>query len=255
MSKENIFNSIPELQYFEEAPEVNWEEFKKVVTSRRSVRVYKKENIPDDIVRECLKMATLAPNSSNLQPWEFYWVKTKEKKEKLVKYCLGQQAAATAPVLIVCVARTQTWQRNRKLMLDLLKKQEDTPQTAIDYYEKLIPLSNGYTSPGISILKKLGIAVSGLNKVTPRVPTNSEELRTWANKTTALACQNLMLAFRAHGYDSCPMEGMDKVRIKKLLELKPDADVCMVISAGKRAPGGIYGPQIRFDDNLFIKEV
>ena len=30
----------------------------------------------------------------------------------------------------------------------------------------------------------------------------------------ALACENLMLALRAYGYDSCPMEGMDSKRIK-----------------------------------------
>ena len=31
----------------------------------------------------------------------------------------------------------------------------------------------------------------------------------WAHKSTALACENLMLSLRAYGYDSCPMEGMD----------------------------------------------
>ena len=29
----------------------------------------------------------------------------------------------------------------------------------------------------------------------------------------------------------------------------------MVISAGKRAPNGIYGKRIRFDNNLFIKTI
>jgi len=64
-----------------------------------------------------------------------------------------------------------------------------------------------------------------------------------------------MLSLRAYGYDSCPMEGYDSKIIKKLLDLPGDALVVMVIAAGKRAKGGIYGKQIRFDSHRFIKEV
>jgi nitroreductase len=64
-----------------------------------------------------------------------------------------------------------------------------------------------------------------------------------------------MLAFRAAGYDTCPMEGIDQTRIKKLLNLAGDAEVCMVISAGRRAENGVYGPQLRFSRDQFVKEV
>ncbi len=80
-------------------------------------------------------------------------------------------------------------------------------------------------------------------------------MRVWAHKSTALACENLMLSLRAFGYDSCPMEGMDSKRIQKLLQLPNEAEICMVISAGKRADNGIYGKRIRFDNSLFIKEI
>jgi nitroreductase len=80
-------------------------------------------------------------------------------------------------------------------------------------------------------------------------------MRVWAHKSTALACENLMLSFRAFGYDSCPMEGMDERRVQKLLGLPRSAEVCMVISAGKRAKHGIYDQQFRMDQSLFIFEV
>ena len=70
-----------------------------------------------------------------------------------------------------------------------------------------------------------------------------------------LACENLMLAFRARGWDTCPLEGLDSRRVRKLLALPGDASVVMVIAAGKRAPQGVYGPRLRFDRALFIKEV
>ena len=72
MAKVDIFKKIPELDYSEPAPEINTEEFIKVVESRRSVRVYTEENIPEEIMQKCLDLALLAPNSSNLQAWEFY---------------------------------------------------------------------------------------------------------------------------------------------------------------------------------------
>jgi hypothetical protein len=51
------------------------------------------------------------------------------------------------------------------------------------------------------------------------------------------------------------MEGMDATRIRKLLRLPRAAEVCMVISAGKRGEKGIDVPQIRFEKSLFIFEV
>jgi nitroreductase len=54
----------------------------------------------------------------------------------------------------------------------------------------------------------------------PRGPYTKSEVELWAAKSTALACENLVLAFRAHGFDTCMMEGFDAVRVSKLLHLK-----------------------------------
>ena len=85
MSNENsilnkLFNAKNE--HIENAPTIDKAEFIKTVKSRRSVRVYTDEPIQEKDMMECLELALLAPNSSNLQPWEFYWVRDKKKKEK-----------------------------------------------------------------------------------------------------------------------------------------------------------------------------
>ena len=78
-------------RYFEPAPtDISVENFKKVVTSRRSVRKFTSTQIPKAILDDCLDMALLAPNSSNLQPWTFYVVRSPEKKSKLVTACMSQ---------------------------------------------------------------------------------------------------------------------------------------------------------------------
>lgn len=252
-----IFDKVPEIEHVEAAIETDAAEFEKVVRSRRSTRVYTGEAIPETVMRKCLELALLAPNSSNLQPWEFHWVREEKKKKELARLCLGQPAATTAQELVVCVARLDTWQRNRKMMLEAFEKSEsNVPAAALQYYRKLVPLAYGQGPLYLfGPLKKLLFNLLALRKPMPRGPAGKADMRVWAHKSTALACENLMLSLRAFGYDSCPMEGMDGARIRKLLKLPRAAEVCMVVSAGKRAENGIYGRQIRFDPALFVFEV
>ena len=227
------------------------------VETRRSVRIFEKESIPDDVVHHCLDMALLAPNSSNLQPWEFYRIKEPKLREELDKAFMSQPAARTAAELIICVARLGSWRSNRARMLEQLKKQDPpAPASALAYYEKLVPFA--YTVGPFGVfgpLKRLIFWARGLFMPTPREPTGAADLKLWAVKTCALACQNLMLAFRSHGYDSCPMEGYDSARVRRLLKLPCDAVIVMGIGAGKRSPKGVYGPRVRFDRALFVKEI
>lgn len=183
--------------------------------------------------------------------------KNARKKNELVKACLSQPAASTASELIVCIARTNTWRENAKKMLKVLESQGNkVPQTALDYYKKLVPLA--YTQGLFSIvgtIKRPILFLRGLKTPTPRNPVSNSDMVLWASKTCALAAENLMLALRAYSFDSCPMEGFDSKRVEKILDLPSDSHVVMVIAAGKRAANGIYGPRIRFERENFIKEV
>jgi nitroreductase len=60
-----------------------------------------------------------------------------------------------------------------------------------------------------------------------------------------LAAQTFMLSMVAEGHDTCPVEGFDSVRVKRLLHLPRKAEINMVITCGKRVPEGIYGPRFR----------
>jgi len=113
-SKTDILSTPPTEKYVEPAREVSWKAFEDIVESRRSVRVFEPSPIPDEVVKKCLSATLLSRNSSNLQPWEFYWIKSSRLREKIVKACLSQPAAGTAQTLIVCVARTKTWNKHRK---------------------------------------------------------------------------------------------------------------------------------------------
>lgn len=72
MSDKNVFTEMNgqfagnEAFQKEGADYRNPEAFRDLVQARRSVRKFTAEKIPDSIVHECLDLALLAPNSSNL---------------------------------------------------------------------------------------------------------------------------------------------------------------------------------------------
>jgi nitroreductase len=243
-------------KYEEAAIQTNFEEFKKVVESRRSVRVFTDDQIPDGDVEKALDMALLAPTSSNLQPWQFYWVIDSKKKEMLIQACLSQQAAKTASALIVCVAKPSVWKEHSKQMLKVINSKGEAPAMMKKYYGQITPFvyRQGIFS-SFGLIKRILCFVLGFFRPVPRYPMSKSQLREWAVKSTALGCENLMLAFRALGYDSCPMEGFDEVRVKKALGLDCGQHVVMVIGAGKRSQFGVYGPQIRFPKSQFVFKV
>ena len=231
--------------------------FEKIVRQRRSIRIFDGSPIPESVMEKCFDLALLAPNSSNLQPWEFHWVREASLREKLAENCLGQSAARTAAELVVCVARTDTWQKTGADMLKQLAAKEtageNIPKAAWHYYRKLVPImyQQGWLS-SLGFIKKIIFFLIGLKKPMMREPTSHHDLKIWAIKSTALACENLMLAATAQGYDSCPMEGMDSTRIRKLLNFSRASDIVMVIAFGKRAANGVTLPQIRGDRSQYV---
>lgn len=253
--EENIFTKVPEMNYSEEAPTIDLAEFEKVICSRRSVRVYEATPVPESVIQKAIDHALLAPNSSNLQPWRFIWVKSTEKKQALVKACLSQSAAKTAQELIVITARTRAWEGIRTQMLKTMEE-NNAPEGAKSYYKSIVPLAYGLGPMNLKgLAKKVMVFFRGLKQPTPRIPTSKADMRVWAHKSAALACENIMLSLRAQGYDTCPMEGFDEVLVQKILgsELRERGqEICMVISVGIRAKNGIYGPQIRMPREQFV---
>lgn len=76
----------------------------KEIEDRRSIRKYKDQPVPEDVLNDILESARLAPSGSNTQPWRFIVVRSKETREKLSRADHNQSWMLSAPVLIVCVA-------------------------------------------------------------------------------------------------------------------------------------------------------
>ena len=235
------------------------------VQYRRSVRIYDdKKQIDETIVKECLENAALAPNSSNMQLWEFYHITSKETIAKIAPFCFNQNAARTAQQLVVFMVRKDLWKKRAKANLNYLdsvygknnpkEKQSSREKVARNYYGKLIPFAYGEFLGIFGFLKYVMVSVLGLFKPMYRQVTKND-MRIVAHKTCGLAAQTFMLSMAAKGYDTCPMEGSDTLRIKRVLKLPRNAEINMIVSCGIRKPEGVYGERFRIPFDEVYKQI
>lgn len=233
------------------------------IAYRRSTRVYKDDPIDSEKVKQCLLNASLAPTSSNLQLWEFYHITNKDTLKKLADACFNQSAAKTAQQLVVIVARKDLWRKRAKANIDFLSKVYDKEglserdlkrkKMATNYYKKLIPTIYTDFFGILGFVKYIVFQIIGLFKPIYR-QTRLSDMRIVAHKSAGLAAQNFMTSMAAIGYDTCPMEGSDTLRVKHILNLPRGAEINMVIGCGIRDEKGIYGPRFRipFEEIYFI---
>lgn len=231
-----------------------------ILLHRRSVRHYDEtKEIDAEAVKDCIRLATLAPNSSNMQLWEFYHVTDPSVLQKLSKACLSQQSATTAKQMVVFVTRQDLYRKRGKKMLQLetenvrknspAEKQEKRIKRWKLYYGTVMPFLYSKFFGILGLFRKLIVYATGIFRpITYEVSEN--DARVVVHKTCALAAQTFMLAMSEKGYDTCPMEGFDSVRAKRILNLPHGAEINMVVSCGIRKPNGVWGDRMRvpFDE-------
>ena len=76
----------------------------KAIEGRRSIRVFKRDEVSPEIVHKLLDAATCAPSAGNIQPWEFVIIRDAKVKQKLASAALDQTFIEEAPVVIVVCA-------------------------------------------------------------------------------------------------------------------------------------------------------
>ena len=60
-------------------------EFQQIIDYRRSNRKFDTAiPVPEEVMKKSLERTLLSPNSSNMQLWEFYWIRSEEMKKKFV---------------------------------------------------------------------------------------------------------------------------------------------------------------------------
>ena len=141
--------------------------------SRRSIRRYTADEVPDEIVQELLTAAIWAPSAHNRQPWRFVVMTSRITKERLA----GQMG--------------------QKLRSDL--EADNVPEPVI---QKDVGRSYDRIS-GAPLLILLCLTMNDMDRYPDELRRRNEYLM--AVQSTALAAQNMLLAAHAHGLGGCWM--------------------------------------------------
>jgi len=227
-----------------------------ILEYRRSVRYFdESKELDTEKVKRCIELATLAPNSSNMQLWEFYHITDSEILKKISHACLDQNATKTAKQIVVFITRRDLHRKRSKAILEFEKeniarysppeKQERRWKDQQIYYNRLMPFMYSRFFRLLGFFRK--ILATSISLFRPMVTSVSEsDMRVVVHKTCGLAAQTFMMAMAEIGYDTCPLEGFDSRRVQKLLKLPCSAEINMVIPCGiRKGTRGIWGERFR----------
>ena len=86
--------------------------FLDLAEKRRSVRAYKPDEVPDELLQQVLEAGRLAPSACNKQPWRFIVVRS-ETGRRALGAAYAREWFWKAPVVIaVCILPKEAWTRS-----------------------------------------------------------------------------------------------------------------------------------------------
>jgi nitroreductase len=86
------------------------------IEKRRSVRNFKPDPVPEEVINLMLEAARLAPSGSNRQPWRFQVITDRALREKIFNEAsFGAKHILEAPLMIVCGFELLTYVKGNRL--------------------------------------------------------------------------------------------------------------------------------------------
>ncbi len=195
---------------------MNYEEFERLVITRRSVRKFAATEVPDELLNRALSLAVWAPNGGNKQAWGFYVVKNPAK------------IAAIADAVQAKTELMASWPEAASFG-DVVARWRKTS----DFFRRasvLIAVGMGnYESIADKILAQRGSEDKEAAAITAARTLGASRLQ-----SVAAAINTLLLGLHLQGLASCWMAGPQqaKAEIEQIVEMSPDLDFIALIPVG-----------------------
>jgi nitroreductase len=171
------------------------------IKKRRSIRSFRPDRIPDEIMDKLLEAIRLAPSGGNRQPYRFIIVRDKDTKAKLAAACRwypgrpqGHGFVAEAPVVIVACGSEGS--------------------AVVRYYkDEQVTLTIGREVPA-------------------EIDKNSADYQSVMEIDLAIALDHFTLVAAEEGLGTCWIAALDEREIKRLLAVPEDRRVLVVMPVG-----------------------
>lgn len=207
------------------------EQFESLAKSRRSVRHFTDQPVSRELLTRLLEIAHWAPSGYNLQPTHFLVVTEAATKERLCHACMDQAQIREAGAVVVFAGDRRVVESNFERVLAADREAGGIDERYEGLLRKVIPLAFGHGPAGFGWLWKATLLpLVRLARPIPSMPAIHK--RYWLTKQVLLTAMNFMLAARAAGLGTVPMEGFDEGRVKRVLGIPRHWIVPLVIPVG-----------------------
>ncbi|WWM61897.1 nitroreductase family protein [Paenibacillus tundrae] len=178
----------------------------RVISERHAVKKYEKGFVmPEADLNAILTAASEAPSSWNLQHWKFLVIESEADKAKLLPIAYGQSQIVDSSVTIAVLGDLEA---NRNTFI----------------YDQAV-------EAGTLPAEVRDALVGQINGAYQSAQTARDE----AIRNASFASQNIMLAARSLGYDTCPMGGYNPQQLVETFNIPARYIPTLLITVGKAA--------------------
>jgi len=186
-------------------------DFTKAMAFRHACKIFDEtKKISDEEIRYILEAGRKSPSSFGMEAWKFLVISNEALKAKLRSACWNQVQITSCSHLVVVLAGIDSVKVETGIPKQRFARRE-MPEDKLEFY--------------------LGLYAGHLDKTL----NSDENIYSWTARQTYIAAGNMMTAAAFIGIDSCPIEGLDKNEVEKILDLDTSKfQVAMLLPLGYR---------------------
>ena len=199
---------------------------------RYAVKEFTPRILPDQKVQALLEATRKSASSYGLQPYKLILIKSRDIREELLPYSLGQEKVLNCSHLVVLAAQTNIGDITVERFIQQFMKTRDVAYSSIEGYSTHMKQALASKSPAAK--------------------------REWAHQQAYVALGTLLASAAMMNIDSCPMTGFDHKAYDKLLDLgSKGLESSSIVALGYRSPNDTSATlaKVRFDYSDIILEL
>ncbi len=192
------------------------EAFERLIKSRRSIRKWKMDEVPDELLKKAVELATWAPNGGNYQGWTFIAVKNREIIRKMAD---AVQAAADT---IASWPEAKSWEEDVKRY-----------QRNASFFRNAPACIGVFIGEYRSAMDKVLIAREPVDPAANRIMEFRRTAPT-AIQSASAAATTMLLAFHQMGLGAVWLAGplIAKKEIEAILKVPAEMSLVCLIAVG-----------------------
>lgn len=185
--------------------------FLKAMDFRHACKVFDEtKKISNEDINFILEVARKSPSSFGMEGWKFLVITNEKLKEKIRPFCWDQVQITSCSHLVVVLCAIEN-----------LKVESGVPLKRFQRRGLDKDATNNY----INVYK---------NHLQETL-SSDENIYSWSSKQSYIAVGNMMSAAAFIGIDSCPIEGLEKENVEKVLDLDTNKfQLSMILTFGYR---------------------